>query len=195
MIQSTKVPERELRHKGVAGAGGRNGDHRSPNPDFNGSLVVEVDTQPTSFFAALSSPSQIPVEYLPMLTRLFPFLDPVRIKPDFATRLRALAEDCEQHELGLTVSQLWLEKAPLLEDWAPTMTPQGLRLVGHASGHPVFGDRAVLTSPLCFADPEDRWVRTLSRFYRLGSSVDPKDIRRVLRASGAIREGNWEEEA
>jgi hypothetical protein len=60
-----------------------------------------------------------------MLTRLFPFLDPARIKPDLATRLRRLADDCEHLEAGLPVSQLELTEAPLLEDWAPTLMPQG----------------------------------------------------------------------
>jgi hypothetical protein len=121
-----------------------------------------------------------------MLTRLFPFLHPARIKPDLAMRLRSLADDCERFELGLPASQIALNAAPLLEDWAPTLTPQGLRLIGHASGHPRFGEGSVLTSPLCLADPDDRWVRTLTRFYRLGASVDPNDIHRLLRASGAI---------
>lgn len=132
-----------------------------------------------------------------MLTRLFPFLHPARIKPDLPTRLRRLADDCERLELGLPVSQLELNGAPLLEDWAPTITPQGLRLVGHATGHPLFGEGAVLTSPLCLADPEGAWVRTLGRFYLLGCSVELKDIRRVLRASATLRsdEDGWEDEA
>ncbi|HZV04659.1 MAG TPA: DUF6634 family protein [Gemmataceae bacterium] len=131
-----------------------------------------------------------------MLTRLFPFLHPAHIKPDLTFRLRRLAEDCGRLELGVPVSQLELNKAPLLEDWGPTVTPQGLRLVGYATGHPVFGDGAVMTSPVCLADPDGAWVRTLSRFYRLGSPIELKDIRRVLRASGGISvdEDGWENE-
>ena len=132
-----------------------------------------------------------------MLTFLFPFLNPSRIKPDLATRLRGLADDCERLALGLTVSQLELNDAPLLEDWGPTVTPQGLRLVGYATNHPLFGEAAVMTSPVCFADPNGTWVRTLSRFYRLGSPIELKDIRRTLRASGVIGldEDNWEGQA
>jgi hypothetical protein len=60
------------------------------------------------------------------------------------------------------------------------MTPAGVRLIGHVTGHPVHGDRAVVTSPVWFADPEGTWVRTLSRFYRLGPPLDGDDIRRML---------------
>jgi hypothetical protein len=132
-----------------------------------------------------------------MLTHLFPFLDAACTRPDLAMRLRRLAEDCERLALGLPVSPRELSKAPLLEDWAPTLSPRGLRLIGYASGHPAFGEGAVLTSPLCLADPDGRWVRTLSRFYILGPSIDQKYIRRWLHAQGAITEmtGAFDEEA
>jgi hypothetical protein len=115
-----------------------------------------------------------------MLTRLFPFLDPAHITPDLGRRLRALADDCDRLELGRPVSSLLLQKAPLLEDWAPAVTPQGVQLIGHVTGHPQLGDRAIATSPVWFADPNGAWARTLSRFYRLGPPLDPDDIRRVL---------------
>lgn len=130
-----------------------------------------------------------------MLVRLFPFLDPSRIKPDLASRLRLLADDCERLELKLAVSKLELAKAPLLEDWAPIVMPQGLRLVGYAIDHLLVGERPVMTSPLCFADPQGMWVRTLSRFYRLGAPIALKDIRRTLATTGVIKAGEdgWEE--
>jgi hypothetical protein len=119
-------------------------------------------------------------ESLPMLTNLFPFLDPAHITPDLALRLHVLADDCGRLELERTVSPILLLKAPLLEKWVPTMTPEGVQLIGHASGHPVHGDRIVMTTPLWFADPDGSWVRTLSRFYRLGAPANPDEIRRVL---------------
>jgi len=119
-------------------------------------------------------------EILPMLTNLFPFLDPAHITPDLARRLRVLAEDCGRLELERTVSPIMLLKAPLLEKWVPAMTPEGVQLIGCASGHPVHGDRIVMTTPLWFADPDGNWVRTLSRFYRLGPPANPDDIRRIL---------------
>ena len=78
------------------------------------------------------------------------------------------------------LSPILLQTAPLLDDWVPAMTPVGLQLIGQASGHPLHGDRMVMTSPLWFADPDGGWVRTLSRFYRLGPPADPDEIRRIL---------------
>lgn len=118
-----------------------------------------------------------------MLTRLFPFLDPAHIAPDLAFRLRALADDCDRLELGRPVSPILLQSAPLLEGWVPALTAQGLHLIGQASGHPRQGDRMVMTTPLWFADPDGNWVRTLSRFYRLGTPADPNDVRRTKATS------------
>ncbi|SIN83821.1 hypothetical protein SAMN05443247_00098 [Bradyrhizobium erythrophlei] len=115
-----------------------------------------------------------------MLTRQFPFLDPARIDPDLARRLRVLADDCDRLELGRPVSPILLQKAPLLEDWFPTVTPLGVQLVGRVTGHPLLGDCAAATTPLWFADPDGTWARSLSRFYRLGPPLDRDDIRSVL---------------
>jgi hypothetical protein len=116
-----------------------------------------------------------------MLTRQFPFLDPARIELDLARRLRALADDCEHLELGRPVSPIALAKAPLLEDWVATVTPLGLHLVGHVTGHPLQGDRKIATSPVWFADPDGTWVRTLSRYYRLGRPLHGDDALRATR--------------
>ena len=116
-----------------------------------------------------------------MLTRQFPFLDPARIEPDLARRLRALADDCERLELRRPISPILLAKAPLLEDWVPTVTPLGLHLVGHVTGHPLQGDRKIATSPVWFADPDGTWARTLSRYYRLGRPLHRDDALRATR--------------
>jgi hypothetical protein len=129
-----------------------------------------------------------------MLTRLFPFLDPIHITPDLGRRLRALADDCDRLEHGRPVL---LQKAPLITDWMPTLTPQGVQLIGHVTGHPLLGDCAVATTPLWLADPDGEWARSLSRFYRLGPPLDRDDIRSVLTrmtvSRGASGDGSEDE--
>lgn len=115
-----------------------------------------------------------------MLTRLFPFLDPAHITPDLSRRLRALADDCDRLERGRPVPPVVLQKAPLLTDWAPAITPQGVHLIGRVTGHPLLGDCAAATTPLWFADPAGGWARSLSRFYRLGPPLDRKGLHRAL---------------
>ena len=116
-----------------------------------------------------------------MLTRQFAFLDPARIEPDLARRLRTLSDDCERLALGRPVSPILLAKAPLLEDWVPTVTALGVRLVGRVSGHPLHGDSAIATSPVWFADPDGTWARSLSRYYRLGPPLRRDDAIRTTR--------------
>jgi len=115
-----------------------------------------------------------------MLTRSFLFLDPANISLDLSRRLHALGDDCERLRLGRGVPTRLLDKAPLLQDWVPVSTPEGLKLIGYATGHPVHGNRMVMTTPLWWADPDGNWARSLSRFYRLGPPADAKDVRRMF---------------
>jgi hypothetical protein len=131
-----------------------------------------------------------------MLTQLFPSLDPVYITPDLAPRLRALADDCDRLAVRPEVSPWLLQQAPLLEDWVPVITLRGIQLAGQVTGHPLLhGDSKVMTSPLWFADPDGTWVRTLSRYYRLGSLGDHDEIRRVLSCRAAPRSNDGPEDA
>ncbi|KFC68200.1 hypothetical protein FF80_01924 [Devosia sp. LC5] len=62
-----------------------------------------------------------------------------------------------------------LANAPLLTGWAVQPMPGGLvRLVGFASGHPLLQDGCITTSAILAADEQAGWVRTVSRYYRLG---------------------------
>jgi hypothetical protein len=109
-----------------------------------------------------------------------------------------LADDCDRLERGRPVSPIMLQKAPLLEDWAPAITPQGVQLIGHVTGHPLLGNCAAATTPLWFAAPDGGWARSLTRFYRLGPPLDREDLRRVLTrmtTSGAAAGDGSEDEA
>lgn len=117
-----------------------------------------------------------------MLTESFPFLDPLYITPELVHRLRALADDAARLRHSRSISPVLLSAAPLIEDFVNAQTPLGLQLIGHVSGHPRLGDQMAATSPLWFADPDGTWVRTLSRFYRLGSPADPREMRRMVTA-------------
>jgi uncharacterized protein DUF6634 len=112
-----------------------------------------------------------------MLTQLFPFLDPKHVHPDLGRRLRTLACDCDRFRLGQPISPLLLARSPQLENWVPIAKPLGVHLAGHVTGNPNHGSRMIHTSPLWFADPDGVWVRTLSRFYRLGTPLDADDAR------------------
>ena len=115
-----------------------------------------------------------------MLTQMFPFLHPAAVSSDLVGKLRALADDCEHLCQRRSVSPFVLDAAPRLDDWVAMQTSLGIQLMGQVSGHPLLGDRAAVTSPLWIADPQGRWVRTLSRFYQLGSPPNPADIHRVM---------------
>lgn len=115
-----------------------------------------------------------------MLTVACPFLLPEHIERDLPTKLRNLADDVERLRRRGRPQFSDLDAAPRLDDWAAVMTPQGVRLIGFVTGHPLRGDRAIMTSALWVADAESSWVRTLSRFYRLGT---PSDLKVVKRAS------------
>lgn len=115
-----------------------------------------------------------------MLTQLYPFLDPIHINADLVRRLRVLADDAARLQQARSVSAALLRSAPLIDEWLIAMTPGGLQLIGDITGHPHLGDRMAVTSPLWFADPEGRWVRTLSRFYRVGAPADPDIMRQAL---------------
>lgn len=108
-----------------------------------------------------------------MLTELFPFLDPIHATSDLALRLRTLADDTAHLQQKRSVSPALLRSAPRLKYWVPVQRPEGLRLIGQVTGHPLIKGPMIMTSPLWFADPGGNWIRTLSRYYRLGPPANP----------------------
>lgn len=105
-----------------------------------------------------------------MLSDDFPFLLPCNLDHDLPERLHRLAEDVSQLCAGAEPNKSDLAHAPLIADWRVALTPVGLRLVGRVASHPhAPNSRTRITSQLWVADAGGRWVRTLSRFYRLGA--------------------------
>jgi len=90
-----------------------------------------------------------------------------------AERLRPLADDLEGIAEGRAPGEEILARAPVLFKWTFFADPGGLRLMGVVAGHPSARPGPILTSMLYAIDPELRWARTLSRFYRLGDFSRP----------------------
>jgi hypothetical protein len=95
-------------------------------------------------------------------------LAPSAITVELPTCLRRLADDLDRIAAGRAPTPADLDHAPLLVDWRFALTWNGFCLTGFAAGHPRLGARTIATSQLWAFDPERRWARTLSRFYRLG---------------------------
>jgi hypothetical protein len=84
--------------------------------------------------------------------------------------LRLLADDLER--MSMFEPRAELDDAPLLEKWCVQRRPV-IALAGLVSGHPLLGNRPVMTSELFAIDRKERWARTFSRFYRLGTAAFP----------------------
>ena len=77
----------------------------------------------------------------------------------------SILEALDEAERGPTPEQL--TGAPLLENW--WIQDMGvLRARGDLSGHPSITDPFVTTSPVLGFDVAAGWMRTQSRFYRIG---------------------------
>jgi hypothetical protein len=118
-----------------------------------------------------------------MLTGLFPFLRPDFLEAELPSTLHRLADDIESLRQRGQPHAGDLRAAPNLDQWTVVMTPLGMRLTGIVSGHPLLGDRRVMTSALWIADPKAQWARTLSRYYRLGEPSEPEAIQAAMRAA------------
>lgn len=90
-------------------------------------------------------------------------------------RLSALVADMQEITKGSSVEALAADP-PHLDRWMLGKRPVTC-LIGHASGHPVLPGtgRLIATSDLCLISEDGRWARTLSRWYRLGTPLDPDD--------------------
>jgi hypothetical protein len=95
-------------------------------------------------------------------------LSPGAVTLALTAKLRHLASDLDRIAVAAAPTAAELSQAPLLVDWRVALGFNGLALTGFAAGHPRLGTRRVVTSQVWVLDPQLRWARTLSRFYRLG---------------------------
>lgn len=126
-----------------------------------------------------------------MLTQYFPFLDPRHATPAITERLRSLADDTGRLENGASFVSELLLSAPIIDNYVPIVHSLGLLLAGDVVGHPQIVARRIRTSQVWFADPNGQWVRTLSRFYRLGRP-GPRGLWPTTTANGDTNDGYGE---
>lgn len=88
-------------------------------------------------------------------------------------RLRALADDLER--MTMFQPNRELSDVPELQHWAWDSRRRPC-LIGFVSDHPSLPDGPGMTSEVYAIDRQLGWVRTFSRFYRLGPALTlPKD--------------------
>ncbi|MEN3145232.1 DUF6634 family protein [Ochrobactrum sp. WV_118_8] len=72
-----------------------------------------------------------------------------------------------------------LANAPFLNLWWIIQAGQFLRARGQVEGHPSIDEPYVTTSPVMGFNVDEGWMRTRSRYYRLGSPIDLEKLRLV----------------
>jgi len=93
-------------------------------------------------------------------------------------RLKRLVADMEKVAAGMLPEEIAVPtETPTLNDWygVALETPA---LVGYSNGHPrlVGTRRLITTSDLWLISHDQRWARTLSRWYRLGEQMKVQQI-------------------
>jgi hypothetical protein len=91
-----------------------------------------------------------------------------------ADEMLQLANDLERIARGRGPSAADFENAPELVNWKLTYC-QVPTLAGITLGHPTFGNRPIVTSPLMAIDEAGSWARTKSRWYRLFNTTGRLD--------------------
>lgn len=93
-------------------------------------------------------------------------------------RLQRLVNDLKDLRDGKQPSPSILDQAPLFNNWSETSRPVPC-LEGAFLGHPLIPDGHYgITSQIYYIDPDYKYIRTLSRYYRLGKHAcdNYKDI-------------------
>ena len=92
---------------------------------------------------------------------------------DLADKLMRLAEDLRAIGNGHGPSNEDLANAPILYNWHLAYRPATI-LRGVVVGHPRLGMGHIDTSLVYRLDPDRRWARTQSRYYRLSKDDDDR---------------------
>lgn len=95
---------------------------------------------------------------------------------DQIAALEALIADLRRIAAGQAPTAADLKDAPILNNWSHADHHQPC-LIGYVQGHPVLGsNRVIKTSGIWAGDGSKGWVRTYSRFYRLGQPRSERGI-------------------
>lgn len=87
--------------------------------------------------------------------------------------LTSLLSDFHDLQMGEIPRSMDLSAAPTIDQWSCGLVSARC-IVGSVRGHPILGNRArVHTSQVILVDPQHGWVRTWSRYYRLGAPEGP----------------------
>ena len=108
----------------------------------------------------------------PLQSQFGRLVGPDAISPELTGRLRRLADVLDRIAAGTAPTPSCLRGAPLLVEWRLEITWNRLCLVGFCVGHPLYGSKEIATSQLLALDPQHKWARTISLFYRLGVRRD-----------------------
>jgi hypothetical protein len=85
-----------------------------------------------------------------------------------------MCDDIDAVLAGLSPSEKLLADAPVIEGWS-IVPYQATCLSGWVSGHPTIRTGPLVSSQIYMLNPDQRWARTLSRFYRLGAPAEGSD--------------------
>ncbi|WP_199084643.1 DUF6634 family protein [Bosea sp. ASV33] len=89
--------------------------------------------------------------------------------------LQALTDDLTDIVAGTRPTSQDLREAVVMRNFVIGQH-QVPNLIGLADGHPRLGTRLITTSQLFFVDPNRKWARTFSRFYRLEHGSETADL-------------------
>lgn len=93
----------------------------------------------------------------------------------YIDRCERLLADLKAIRAGEGPTEADLAAAPLIDHYSKTYVPVPC-LSGLILGHPSIGNGPGRTSDLWVVAPDQGWVRTMSRYYRLGQGIDERGL-------------------